>query len=1629
MAILLSDSIRVGQQKPIDDKYYNGLSPYSSISDVNTNILSSVRYRGLTVNINGIEYWYKDGILDSNLVVKSVDLSGYVPYTGASSNVNLGSNSLTTNNIILPKLSSDPTAITDATIIYSKVGAAGYDVPFYIGQDGKAIQIGNQIVIAFVNNSGGTLNAGTPICLNSSSIVVAARADTPQYPALGIVLDDVTNGASGRYTVNGTVKGIDLSAFTNGDKIYLGTTGGLVNTLPPSGTVTQFIGVIGDNSNGGSSSLLVLMGTPSPSSVTSVGLSMPSAFSVANSPITGSGTLIVTLNSGYIIPTTSNYNNTNWDTAYTNRITSLTTTGSSGSATLVSNTLNIPTYTLAGLGGISLTALSATTPLSYNNTTGVFSIQIASTSQSGYLSSTDWTTFNNKQAALGYTPVTDARTLTINGTTFDLTANRSWTIATVTSLASLTDVTLTSLTNNQLLQYSSGSTKWINITPSASLVGLGSVVNSLQVINAGNVVSFASGILSSRPTAGTLGRFYYATDNGNEYYDNGSTWQLKFGPLSGDVSSSNNSTVVTVNRILNTSISTLAKGYLYYDGISALIWNQPITSATSGQLLVSNGTNSGTSYSGLTWDNVNGVFNITATTSELRLTTLSDSNYSRILRSTTSNSLYVKSYANQIGGLGAALQLSGSSANITANDTGLPSGTNPPFTISLWINSQGATGSNNVVFTYGNGLIRLYFAPSYTYGYNINGSTGQIFHGTAVGWVNIVVTFDGTTATLYENNSSKATSTPSSFTQTISGTSSGLTIGTGNSFGSPYLNQILIYNRALTIGEIYSLYNSGIGSAPNSIPTSGLVRKYNLNEGSGNILNDTNPNITQYNATVTNNSGSWTATGKVPSSSVLVESTIIQFQDGFYAGEKGTLYIGDTSTGNIIQGLNTRFLINNTNVPLIIGSNYKTYINSSNTSQTTQSLSDLGVVGGVSIGTFVTTTVAPTNGLAVSGISLFGTSTSNGSTLAQFATNPTPSTTATYSLGNSTYLWNSVYANSHILGVLANPTGTPTSATATTGGTLAAGTYYYKIVAVDALGGLTLPGTEKSQVTTGTTSTVTLTWTAVPGASSYQIWRGTATNSENVYATSSTNSYTDTGTMTSGTISSSNTTQLGYVSNTGAFLGSGNVSIGAYSTASLFSVGQSTTGIGTMTLASTTITGTGTQFTNTFKIGDTFTLSSVLYTISAIGSDTSMTVSPSGTVSTPTAYTLTGGNRLNVYGNGNVVFGSTSNMWYDARYGALNIGTSTQQSSYLLNVNGAAAVTTLNGLTLSQSGGNTNLYLGNINGGNGGAAGTYNMSIGYNGMRVTNSSSQYNIGIGNNNFYQLSSGVYNISISNSYGAYNITTGSYNTFVNSGPINNCSYATLIGYNVNNSTPTNAVGIGANCGVGVNGISIGYGIGSNSGSVPGTNNILMGCATTGTNIGSASYSILIGTTDNSHITNTFGNNNILIGHNIGAYSLSGSYNTIIGSNLGISNVSNNLILGDSQGNEKIRVFSSGNLSLGFGNNPADDGVNKLQVNGSAKATAFNSNATQTTVSASTSGTVVFSEPMAGSSMRMIMIYCNAALGTASYTFPTAFTNTPIVLSSNGLATSLVTSISTIAVTVTGANNSGILVLIGY
>ena len=228
---------------------------------------------------------------------------------------------------------------------------------------------------------------------------------------------------------------------------------------------------------------LTLGGTPASSLLQAVSLTLGWTGTLADSRIASaatwnakqaalSGTGIVKSVAGTISYLTDN--SSNWDTAYTNRITSLTTTGSgaatltsnvlniptpaaatftsltttgsSGASTLSSGVLNVPTYTLSGLGGQPLnTNLTSLAALSYasasfvkmtasgtfaldtttygtgtvtsvaaltlgtsgtdlastvatGTTTPVITLNVptASASNRGALSSTDWSTFNNK---------------------------------------------------------------------------------------------------------------------------------------------------------------------------------------------------------------------------------------------------------------------------------------------------------------------------------------------------------------------------------------------------------------------------------------------------------------------------------------------------------------------------------------------------------------------------------------------------------------------------------------------------------------------------------------------------------------------------------------------------------------------------------------------------------------------------------------------------------------------------------------------------------------------------------------------------------------------------------------------------------------------------------------------------------------------------------------------------------------------------------------------------------------------------------------------------------------------------------------------------------------------------------
>lgn len=94
--------------------------------------------------------------------------------------------------------------------------------------------------------------------------------------------------------------------------------------------------------------------------------------------------------------------------------------------------------------------------------------------------------------------------------------------------------------------------------------------------------------------------------------------------------------------------------------------------------------------------------------------------------------------------------------------------------------------------------------------------------------------------------------------------------------------------------------------------------------------------------------------------------------------------------------------------------------------------------------------------------------------------------------------------------ILSAPT-SPTGSASSSGGTLASGTYFAKIYAVDAYGGISAASSETSSVAvTGPTGSVAWSWTAVTNAVSYIVYVGIKTAEQVSSFTTTTNSYTQT---------------------------------------------------------------------------------------------------------------------------------------------------------------------------------------------------------------------------------------------------------------------------------------------------------------------------------------------------------------------------------------------------------------------------------------------------------------------------------------------------------------------------------------
>ena len=124
---------------------------------------------------------------------------------------------------------------------------------------------------------------------------------------------------------------------------------------------------------------------------------------------------------------------------------------------------------------ITLGSLSSTSPIVYNNSTGVISILQSTSTQSGYLSTTDWNTFNNK--------ISSNQLITLSGNVFGSgTTSIAVTIsnlAIVNSMIANSTIDLTSKVTN-VLPVSNGGSGTASIFTQGSMVFAGASGNYSQ---------------------------------------------------------------------------------------------------------------------------------------------------------------------------------------------------------------------------------------------------------------------------------------------------------------------------------------------------------------------------------------------------------------------------------------------------------------------------------------------------------------------------------------------------------------------------------------------------------------------------------------------------------------------------------------------------------------------------------------------------------------------------------------------------------------------------------------------------------------------------------------------------------------------------------------------------------------------------------------------------------------------------------------------------------------------------------------------------------------------------------------------------------------------------------------------
>ncbi len=148
---------------------------------------------------------------------------------------------------------------TASGLIYPTIDGIGGQVLKTDGAGNLFFENTITTTISIKNVSGGTIAKGTPCYITASGtsgnvagVWPADAGDPTKMPAGVIAGETLNNGDEGIGLLNGFINGVDTSAFSSGDQVYVKVGGGYTNVAPTGSALVQKLGNVEkvDNTNG-----------------------------------------------------------------------------------------------------------------------------------------------------------------------------------------------------------------------------------------------------------------------------------------------------------------------------------------------------------------------------------------------------------------------------------------------------------------------------------------------------------------------------------------------------------------------------------------------------------------------------------------------------------------------------------------------------------------------------------------------------------------------------------------------------------------------------------------------------------------------------------------------------------------------------------------------------------------------------------------------------------------------------------------------------------------------------------------------------------------------------------------------------------------------------------------------------------------------------------------------------------------------------------------------------------------------------------------------------------------------------------------------------------------------------------